>query len=55
MTCDFGHTGISYLTSRVNDLSGKFLPFVLDNLAEGILDRGIVTFHKVAVDELYSK
>jgi hypothetical protein len=43
----------THLASSINDLSGVFLALILDNLAEGILNRGVVAFHEMAVHELH--
>jgi hypothetical protein len=43
---------VSHLTSRINDLGGVFLALILDDLAEGILNRGVVALDKMAIHEL---
>ena len=43
------------LTSGINNLSSILLPLILNNLAERILDRGIITLYEVAVHELHRK
>lgn len=51
-----GHmSAVTYLTSSVYDLSGIVLVPVLDHAAEGILNRGVIAFHKVPLDELDSE
>ena len=42
----------THLTSSINDLSCKVLSLVLDDLAKGILNRGIITLHEMTIDEL---
>lgn len=43
--------GFAHLASRVHNLRRIFLSLGLDDLAEGILDGGIVAFHKMVLDE----
>lgn len=43
---------LSYLPRSVDDLRRKFLSFVFDHLAKGILDGGVVTLDEVSIDEL---
>ena len=45
----------TYLSSSIDDLRRKLLPLVLDDLAEGVLNCGVVGLDEVAVDVLYSK
>ena len=42
----------AHLPSGINDLSGIVLTLILDNFAEGVLDRGVVALYKVPVYEL---
>ena len=48
-------TALTYLPSGVDDLGRIFLSFILDVLAEGILDCRIIALNKVAVHKLNSK
>lgn len=50
-----GATGKTYLAGGVDDLSGELLAFVLDDLAEGVLNCRVVALDEVAVDELDRK
>ena len=43
----------TYLASGINDLSGIFLAFILDNLAKRILNRRIIALHEMPVHELH--
>jgi len=44
---------VSYLASGVDDLGGKLLVLVPNDLAERVLDGRVVAVDKVAVDELH--
>lgn len=46
------HQSLTYLTSCVDDLSGVLLVLVLNNLAESILNGGVVALDKVSVNKL---
>lgn len=46
------HQSLTYLTSCVDDLSGVLLVLVLDNLAESILNGGVVALDKVSINKL---
>lgn len=49
-----GHPGLSaYLTRRVDYFSREVLTSVLDDLAEGVLNRRVIALHKVALHELH--
>ncbi len=51
---DTGHPGLSaYLTRRVDYFSREVLTSVLDDFAEGVLNRRVVALHKVSVHELH--
>lgn len=43
----------AYLAGGVDDLGGIFLGLVANDLAEGVLDGGVVALDKVAVDKLH--
>lgn len=45
----------SYLSRGIDDLSDVILALILDSLAEGVLDRGVVAVDKVTIDELHSE
>lgn len=45
----------SYLASRIDDLRRVVLAFVPDDLAEGVLDGGVIALDEVPVDILYSE
>lgn len=47
--------GVFVLASGVNNFRGVFLVFVLDGLAEGVFDRGIVALHKVRLHKLHGQ
>jgi hypothetical protein len=44
---------MSYLAGCVDDLSGVFLPLVLNDFAKSILDCGIITLYKVPIHEAH--
>jgi hypothetical protein len=44
--------GLSYLTCGINDLGGEFLSLKLDNLAECVLNGGVVALNEMAIDKL---
>ena len=52
MRWQVGEGNHAYLARRINNLCKEVLPFVSDGLAEGVLDRGIVTIDKMAVHKL---
>lgn len=43
----------AYLTRRVNYLRREVLTAVLDDLAECVLDSGIVAVHEMSIHELH--
>lgn len=43
----------AYLTGGINNLSCKVLSLVLDDLAESVLNRRIITLHKVTINKLH--
>lgn len=45
------HTGITYLSRSVDDLSCVILAIVLDNPAECVLNCRIIAFHEVVLDK----
>ena len=50
----YRHPGLSaYLTRRVDYFSREVLTTVLDDFAEGILDRRVIALHKVPLHELH--
>lgn len=51
----FGPTGKTYLAGGVDDFSGELLAFVLDDLAESVLNCRVVALDEVAVDKLDRK
>src|SRR6478752_4723666 len=48
-----GDARAAYLAGGIDDLGGIFLVLVADDLAERVLDGGIVALDEVAVDELH--
>lgn len=48
-------TEVQYLSRSVHNLRCVVLAVVLDNPAEGILDRGVVAFHKMLLDKADSE
>lgn len=48
-------TEVPYLSRGIHNLRCVVLAVVLDNPAEGILDRGVVAFHKMLLDEADSE
>lgn len=44
---------MSYLTGGVDDLGGIVLALEFDDLAEGVLDGGVVALDEVAIDKLH--
>lgn len=48
-------TDRSYLASSINNLSCVLLSLELDNLAEGILNGGIITLDEMPIDELHGE
>lgn len=45
----------SYLSRSIHNLRCVVLAVVLDNTAEGILDRGVVAFHEMLLDKADSE
>lgn len=48
-------TEVQYLSRSVHNLRCVVLAVVLDNPAEGILDRGVVAFHEMLLDKADSE
>lgn len=44
-----------YLSRGIDDLRDVILALILDRLAEGVLDRGVVAVDEVTIDELHSE
>ena len=48
------HPGLSaYLARRIDYFSREVLTSVLDDFAEGVLNRRVIALHEVSVDELH--
>lgn len=47
------HDAVLILAGGVDDLGRELLALVLDDLGKGVLDGGVVGFHKVAIHKLH--